>query len=95
MKEFAIEDIPAESVLAADLTTDAGIMVLHKGTSLTSPILARLQRMGIEKLTIVAELNPEEQAEKAELLEEKFRGYDDNELMMEIKRIATEHISQL
>ena len=92
MRKVAVEDIEAEMILARDVSSTSGNVLLGKGTTLSPALGRRLKNWGIffvyvegEEISAVKEEVVEISAEDVKKsLEEKFEGVLDDPLMQKL-----------
>lgn len=82
--------------MALQVLNKRGMMVLPKGAKLTLFLLERLRRMGVMEVAVEGQ-DPNAPPPKScdQLLadlEARFTGLEENALMMEIARIARQHL---
>jgi hypothetical protein len=97
MKKIGLDLAQAGDILAKDLLSPKGLLVLNKGARLTAPILARLHKIALTELFIEGdgdELSAAARQQQLDLLERRFSGHENNALMMELKRIVASHLQQ-
>lgn len=95
MKTISINDAQAGDKLARDLKADDGTMILSKGAALSIPIISRLSRMGITRMTIEGG-NADTAADltiRLAALEKRFRGTEQDPFLAEMYAIAKSHIT--
>lgn len=91
-----VEEVAADSVLAENLTSESGSLILSRGTRLTEVIINRLRRMGVETVSIESGDAAQLEAEREELLQElehRFAGTEGNIYLQELKRVAIDHLT--
>ena len=86
---------PGEEV-AEPVKNDRGMVILPEGAKLTPALIDRLRKMGVVEVMVEGE-DPNAPPPKSldELLEDlkvRFEGQEDNPLMMQIKKIARQHL---
>ncbi len=86
---------PGDEV-AEQVENKRGMVILPKGTKLTPQLIDRLKRMGVTEVPLTGHdpsgPPPKTREELLSELDERFDGFEKNPLMMEIKRIAREHM---
>jgi hypothetical protein len=94
-RRTAVKDAADGAVLAGPVTSASGLVLLPEGTRLTLPLIRRLARTGVTEVTIVSgdDADAEGRAQLLDLLEERFQGHEQDEIMQEVKRIAALHIA--
>lgn len=95
MKLVSISEVTAGSVLAADLKSTSGSLILKHSTVLSAGMIARLKKMGI--VTVLVEVADAQEllAERKALLaaiEQRFSGTEGNLYLQELRRLAVMHI---
>jgi len=82
--------------LALPVLNKRGLTILPKGASLTVSLIKRLRRMGVMEVAVEGHdpnaPPPKTRDELLADLEARFEGLGENALMMEIKRIARQHL---
>jgi hypothetical protein len=86
MKKLALKDIAAGEVVARPITTGSGVILVQPGTALTADVLDRLGAFGVEWVWLEG-TNPDARPLEELLaeLDRRFLGYEDDELMLELK----------
>jgi hypothetical protein len=95
MKKLALTDVEAGEVVARPIATSSGLVMVQPGAELTTEILSRLSDLGID--TVWVEGVSEDAKPIEELLAEldrRFVGHDDDTLMMALKAVVADCISQ-
>jgi len=84
-------------IVAEPVVNDEGRVLLPKGAKLSPAVLSRLQGWGVSQLQVEGD---EEEGDGAdddalvEALEHRFSDWEEDELMLEIKRVARTHLSR-
>ena len=98
MRQIFLEDAEAGDEVAEPVKNERGMVILPKGTKLSAPTIATLRRMGVREVVIEGDdpnaPPPKTLVELLEDMEVQFEGFEDNKLMMAIKKIAREHMVQ-
>ena len=107
MRLVTLKDTVVGMLLVQPLTGANGMLILPKGTKLTPSIIQRLAKVPVVELAVedpppaapAAGASPEALAPipanpLLAALDDRFKGFEADEVMMEIKRLAGEHIAQ-
>lgn len=96
----SLEDCPAESTLAEDVTNENGVIVLKAGVVLDETKIANLARYGINDIVIISttKLSPAELAEKKKRIgkhiDKRLRKCEMTDEMIELRDILIKHHCQ-
>ena len=86
---------PGDEV-AVPVMNERGMVILPKGSKLSSKLIDRMQKMGVREITVKGDdpnaPPPKTLDELLEELEVRFEGLKNNKLMMDIKKIAKQHL---
>jgi hypothetical protein len=92
---FLDEAKPGDEV-AEQVRNERGMTILPKGAKLTLSLIDRLRRMGVKEVSVEGHdpnaPPPKTRDELLADLDTRFEGLEQNALMMEIKRIARQHL---
>ena len=98
MRTIVLDEARPGDEVAEPVLNQRGLVILSKGAKLSPLLIIRLQRMGVEEVTIERDdpnaPPPKTLDEKLEELDERFEGLEENPLMMEIKHIAKTHLEE-
>ena len=98
MREIAVGQAEVGDIVAEPVVNDQGRVLLPKGAKLSPAVLSRLQGWGVSQLQVEGdEADGEEQEDDdalIEALEHRFSEWEQDELMLEIKRVARTHLSR-
>lgn len=99
MRQIAVGQAEVGDIVAEPVVNDQGRVLLPKGAKLSPAVLSRLQGWGVSQLHIEGDDAegvdglPDDDG-LIEALEHRFSDWEDDELMLEIKRVARTHLSQ-
>jgi hypothetical protein len=84
-----IDRVAVGQVLEQPVTNASGVTLVRAGTELTGPLLSRLRDLGYLELEVqpTGEALVEARAAAREALEARFKGHEQNPVMMEIKAL--------
>jgi hypothetical protein len=95
MKKLSITDVEAGQVVARPVATSSGLVMVQPGAELTTEVISRLADLGIDTLWV------EGLSEDAKPIEDlladldrRFTGHDGDALMMALKAVVADCISQ-
>jgi len=100
-KTIPIEKLTPDMALAMDITKPNGDLIFGQSGRLTKPIIEKLKRFGVKKITVLVEQadghqDPryikKEMKEIEEGLDYRFRRVRHIPLMMELKELIGEHL---
>jgi hypothetical protein len=87
MPATPIDRVTAGQVLEQPVTNASGVTLVRAGTELTGPLLSRLRDLGYLQLDVAptGEALIEARAAARAAIEDRFRGHEQNPLMMQIR----------
>jgi len=93
MKTVAVIDLKSGEILATHLNRSNGAIMLSKGTKLSRPVIKRLLKMNYKEVVIESDKETVEVAHSQQysLLERRFKGHEQDQIMMKIKEIVINH----
>lgn len=96
MRLVLLDKVKPGDEVAEPVKNAKGMVILSKGAKLSSILIDRLQKMGVIEVPLEGD-DPNAPPRKSldELLQEleiRFEGLEGNRLMMEIKKIARQHL---
>lgn len=93
MSETLVQEVSEGSCLSADVVL-AGNVILGKGARLSAPILKRLQKMGVECISVVSDEQAEDQSLSPLVvqLEQRFDRMPRNEIADQLKHVIKKHL---
>jgi hypothetical protein len=102
MREISVEEAQAGDIVAAPVQDENGRVLLPAGAKLSPAVLSRLKGWGVVNLSIEGDEGDE--GDEGEMgkstedflgeLEHRFAGHEGDALMMRIKEVARQHLSQ-
>ncbi len=95
MRTISLDEVANGDIVGMDLTTDAGTVILAKGSELSRSMISRLKKMNISEVTVMSDdavASAVERAELLVLLEARFAKSANNPYLCELKRIAGDHL---
>lgn len=99
MRDLDVGQAEVGDVVAEPVVNEQGRVLLPKGAKLSPAVLSRLRGWGVERLQVEGEetADADEGAVDDSLLdalEHRFSDWEEDDLMMEIKRVARTHLSR-
>ncbi|MGY8825041.1 MAG: hypothetical protein ACKVJG_14085 [Candidatus Latescibacterota bacterium] len=99
MREISVEEAQAGDIVAAPVQDENGRVLLPAGAKLSPAVLSRLKGWGVVNLSIEGDEGDEGEMGKSTEdflgeLEHRFAGHEGDALMMRIKEVARQHLSQ-
>jgi hypothetical protein len=95
MKKISITDAEAGQVVARPVATSSGLVMVQPGAELTPEIIARLTDLGVDTIWVEG---VSEDAKPVEVLlaelDRRFTGHENDPLMMALKVVVADCISQ-
>ena len=95
MRQIPVEEAQVGDVVAEPIADQNGRVLLPAGAKLSQAVLTRLKGWGVFTLNIEGD-EQEGSKNREELVDEldhRFAGFEDDEIMMQIKEIARRHLS--
>ena len=96
MRLIILEEAKPGDEIAEPVKNDRGIVILPKGAKLTPSLIARMRKMSVREFLVEGDdpnaPPPKTFEEQMEDLETRFEGLEGKPLMMEIKKIARQHL---
>lgn len=90
MPRVKVRDLKPGQVVAAPVTSGAGVILVQAGAALTATQIARLADMGIDSVVVSGGgvLTAEERARVLADLDARFAGHEQHRWMTELKEIV-------
>ena len=96
MRNVLVNQAKPGDEVASPVMNDRGMVILPKGSRLTRPLIDRMMKMGVIDVTLTGDdpnaPPPKSREELLADLEARFEGMEKSTTMMEIKRIARDHL---
>ena len=96
MRLIIVAEAKPGDEVAEPVKNERGIVILPSGAKLTPTLILRLQKMGVKELLVEGDdpnaPPPKTLEELMEELDVRFEGFENSGMMMEIKRIAQQHL---
>lgn len=96
MRQISVEEAQAGDIVVEPVQDENGRVLLPAGAKLSPAVLSRLKGWGVVSLSV--EGDDGEGGKSAEdflgELDHRFAGYEGDVLMMRIKEVARQHLSQ-
>ncbi len=85
MPQVPIDSVQSGQVLEQPVSNAGGIVLVRAGTALTTPLIERLRDLGFTELPVRVAPGSGPSPEFVAAVELRFRGHEQNALMMQIK----------
>ena len=96
MRLILLDEAKAGDEVAVPVMNERGMVILPKGAKLSSKLIDRMEKMGVREITVEGDdpnaPPPKTLDELLEELEVRFEELENNKLMMDIKKIAKQHL---
>ncbi len=96
MRQIPVEEAQPGDIVVEPVQDESGRVLLPAGAKLSPAVLSRLKGWGVFTLAIEGD-DAEEGKSSEEFLSEldhRFAGFESDALMMRIKEVARQHLSQ-
>ena len=96
MRLILLDEAKPGDEVAEPVKNARGMVILSKGTTLSPALIDRLRKMGVVEVIVEGDdpnaPPPKSLEELLEELETRFEGLEGSRLMMDIKKIARQHL---
>jgi hypothetical protein len=95
MKRVALSEAKPGDVVARPVMTASGVVLVQPGTTLTPELLVRLDTLHVDALCLQgASADAAPLDKQLEALDRRFAGHEQDPVMMELKAVVANRLSQ-